>query len=75
LTIVAPITSIKAGAKKYPIEVWVTPKESGLPIPSKVCLSQIRTVNKQRWIRKVGMLTSKKMAQVDEAIRVSLDVP
>ena len=73
--IVAPITSIKVGAKKYPIDVWVTPKESGLPVPSKVCLSQIRTIDKQRLIRKVGMLTSRKMAEVDQAIRVSLDLP
>lgn len=75
LTIVAPITSIKTGAKKYPIDVWVTPKESGLSKQSKVCLNQIRTIDKQRLIKKIGALTSRKMAEVDQAIQISLDLP
>ena len=73
LTIVAPIGSIKGHTKKYPTDVWVTPSESGLPVKSRVMLSQIRTVDKdQRLVKKVGQLTPKKMTEVDDAIRISL---
>jgi mRNA interferase MazF len=37
-----------------------------------VLLNQIRTVDKRRLSRRVGRITADEMAQVDEAIRVSL---
>ena len=73
LTIVAPISSIKKHTKKYPTDVWITPGESGLACDSRVLLSQIRTVDKdERLLNKIGKLSSKKMMEVDQAIRISL---
>jgi mRNA interferase MazF len=70
---VAPISSIKEHTKKYPTDVWITPKESGLARDSRVLLSQIRTVDKdERLLNKIGKLSPKKMIEVDQAIRISL---
>lgn len=73
LTIVAPITS-QGLRKVYPTEVLMASKESGLSKDSKVLLSQIRTIDKSRLIKKMGTLSSRKMNQVDQAIRISLDL-
>jgi mRNA interferase MazF len=73
LTIVAPITST-ARAKKYPTEVNITAKESGLDSDSTVLLNQIRTVDTSRIVRKLGALSQAKMREVDEAIRISLAI-
>jgi mRNA interferase MazF len=74
LTIVAPITSTPR-TKKYPTEVNITARESGLDSDSTVLLNQIRTVDKSRVVQKLGALSQAKMGEVDEAIRISLAVP
>src|SRR3989337_2422934 len=56
LTIVAPITS-QGLRKVYPTEVLMASKESGLSKDSKVLLSQIRTIDKSRLIKKMGTLS------------------
>ena len=73
LTIVAPVTSTPR-AKKYPTEVNIAAKESGLDSDSTVLLSQIRTIDKSRIDRKLGALSPVKMREVDEAIRISLAI-
>ena len=71
-TIVASITSATSD-KKYPTEVSVSPKDSGLPKDSTVLLNQIRTISiSHRAIKMLGRLSEEKMAQVNEAIKVSL---
>jgi mRNA interferase MazF len=65
-TIVAPITSQHL-AEVYPFEV---PFE--LDKPSKVLLNHIRTVDKQRLLKKVGVVDASTMRLVDAAIKVSL---
>lgn len=71
LTIVAPITS-KPRKKRYPTEVWITARESGLKEDSIVLLNQIRTIDKSRLVKKLGVLSPTRMADVDVAIRISL---
>jgi len=70
--IVAPLTS-KGIDKVYPFEVKIT-AEDGVNSASKVLLDQIRTIDKSRLGKQIGMLNHKKMEEVNEAIRVSLDV-
>jgi len=74
LTIVAPVTSTPR-AKKYPTDVNITSKESGLDVNSTVLLTQIRTIDKSRIVRRLGALSQAKMREVDQAIRVSLAIP
>lgn len=69
-TIVAAITS--RPQPTYPFHVFIASEESGLPFPSTVKLQQIMTIDKRRLGRRRGVLGPKKMAEVDQAIRVSL---
>lgn len=69
-TIVASVTT--AIDRLYTFQVKVSPEESGLPRLSIIDLASLETVDKGRLKDKCGELSSEKMAQVDEAIKVSL---
>ena len=73
VTIVAAITSAKAGDKIYPTEVFVKAKAGGLANDSLVLLNQIRTIDKQRLVKKLGTLPTSTMKSVTTAIEISLD--
>src|SRR2546425_12141980 len=52
LTIVAAITS-RISASPYPMEVIVAPAQSGLKVASTVRLDQIRSVDKERLLKRL----------------------
>jgi mRNA interferase MazF len=69
--IVAAMTS--AGLERvYPFEVLTEAGEGGLPDRSKILLDQIRSVDKSRLGRRIGMMPPDVMAAVDIALRRSL---
>jgi mRNA interferase MazF len=70
-TIVAAITS-KVSTPPYPNEVVVEPHGTGLEITSTIRLDQIRTVDRQRLIKRLGRVDATIMRKVDEAITISL---
>ena len=68
LTIVAAITST-ISAVPFPVEVVVAPtKNTGLTAKSAIRLDQIRTVDRQRLIKRLGMADVAIMPRVDEAL-------
>ena len=71
LTIVAAITSFD-GDKLYPTEVQVMAKEGGLNKDSVVLLNQLRTVTRERLIKKLGKLDAETMEKIDVALKISL---
>ena len=72
LTIVAAVTS-KVSPIPFPVEVVVEPAiGKGLKIRSAVRLDQIRTIDQQRLIKRLGSVDSTTMRRVDEAIKISL---
>lgn len=71
ITIVAALTSRYANPP-YPREVAVEPSQSGLLKPSAVLLNQIRSVDRERLIRRLGRLDRSSMERVDYAIKISL---
>ncbi len=71
ITIVAAITS-QFDDTLYPTEVLIQPPEGGVTINSVVLLNQIRSIDKQRLVRRLGELTALTMEQVNQAIQVSL---
>ena len=72
VTIVAAITS-KFSVAPYPVEVVVSPdRANGLSIPSAIELSQIRSVDRERLVRRLGALDAATMRRVDEALKISL---
>lgn len=71
ITIVAAITS-KFDEPPYPTEVIMEPKEFGLPLRSAVVLNQIRSIDRQRLVKRLGHADPKTMERVDQAIQISL---
>jgi mRNA interferase MazF len=71
-TIVAPVTGTHKG---YPFEVPVETSNSPLEKDSSVRLDQIRVVSIENRIQSVvGSLDAATMREVDEALKVSLDL-
>lgn len=73
ITIVAAISS-QFDETLYPTEVLMQPPEGGLSIPSVVLLNQIRSIDKRRLVRRLGVLAPTTMARVNRAILISLGV-
>ena len=73
ITIVAAITT-QFEEPFYPTEVPVRAPEGGLQAASVVLLNQIRSIDKQRLVRRLGKLAPDTMARVDRAVLLSLGV-
>jgi mRNA interferase MazF len=71
ITIVAAISS-QFGEPLYPTEVLIQQPEGGFTIASVVLLNQVRSIDKRRLIRRLGMLAPATMERVDQAILISL---
>jgi mRNA interferase MazF len=72
VTIVAAITS-KVSEVLYPVEVVVSPSgANGLETLSAIRLDHIRTIDKQRLIKRLGAVDHSIMKKVDEAIKISM---
>jgi mRNA interferase MazF len=72
LTIVAAITST-IPAQPHPVTVIVdATRENGLSVRSCIRLDQIRTIDRRRLARRLGVVDEATMADVDDAVRISL---
>jgi len=69
-TIVAALTT--AVEKPYPFMVRIAAEESGTKKDSSINLGAILTVDRTRLVSKCGTLSTRKMAEVDTAIKASL---
>ena len=70
VTIVGAITSNVQ--RQGPTSVLVKAPEGGLDVDSIVLLNQIRTVDKRRLVKRLGVLRGTTLKQVDQAIMISL---
>jgi mRNA interferase MazF len=71
ITVVAAITS-KYDDKLYPTEILIQKNEAGLTQDSVVLLNQIRSIDRQRLIKRIGKLDDLKIKRIDIAIKISL---
>ena len=71
VTIVAAISS-QVDATVYPTEVLISPSEGDIAKPSLILLNQIRTIDKQRIIKKMGVLKPETLNLVNRALKISL---
>jgi len=71
VTIVAALSS-QFDDRLYPTEVLVEPVRGGIEKRSVILLDQIRTIDKQRLARKLGILGPETLAKVDRALEISL---
>jgi len=70
--IVAVITS-RLSPIPYPVEVVVeSNKGNGLSVRSAIHLDQIRSVDRERLVKRLGALDVPAMRKVDDAVRISL---
>ena len=70
---VLPITS-KSLKKRYPFEVYLPKGTANLPKNSKVKADQIRTLDKSRIVKFIGMLDSGDITRIETAVRIYLDL-
>ena len=70
---VLPITS-KSIEKVYPFEVGVQKGKGNLPKDSKIKSDQIRTLDKKRLIKTIGMLSDEDMILVGKAVKIHLEL-
>lgn len=71
IIIIAAITS-KFDDRLYPTEVLIEPPEGGLKTTSVILLNQIRLIDLQRLIKRIGAIGLEKLNEVDRAIQISL---
>ena len=72
ITIVAAITSHTEARRVYVTNVPVPKDDGGLPAASLVLTNQLRSVDCQRLIRRLGALNSQSMRRVDRALAISV---
>ncbi len=70
ITIVAAITS-KYDDELYPTEVLIFAREGGLSIDSVVLLNQVRSIDRARLVKRLGMVKAETMENVDLALQIS----
>ena len=73
ITIVAAITS-RFKEPTYPTEVIVRAPEGGLDVDGVVLLNQIRSIDRRRLVRRLGVLRAERMREVEQAILISLGI-
>jgi mRNA interferase MazF len=73
LTIVA---SMSRTERELPLHVRIAPNsENGLTDSTDVKCEQVMTIEKSRLLRKRGSISNKELTQVDQALKLSLNLP
>ncbi|MBM4314246.1 MAG: type II toxin-antitoxin system PemK/MazF family toxin [Deltaproteobacteria bacterium] len=71
---ILPLTS-KNLQKIYPFEVFLSQGHANLPKDSKIKADQIRTLDKSRIIKSIGVLGKKDLEAIDRAMKIHLGLP
>ncbi|WP_186243709.1 type II toxin-antitoxin system PemK/MazF family toxin [Mycobacterium simulans] len=69
---VVPVTSNIATV--YPFQVFLPAATTGLAVDSKAQAEQVRSVATERLRRRIGRVSPSELAQLDEALRLHLDL-
>jgi mRNA interferase MazF len=70
-TIIATLTS-RVRPKLYPTEVLISAGEGGCRLDSVVLLRQLRCVDRTRLIKKLGLVRSRTVESIDQALLITL---
>ncbi len=71
---VLPLTS-KNLRTIFPFEVFLSRGQANLPKDSKVKADQIRTLDRSRMIKSIGVLGKKELDAIDKAMKIHLAPP
>jgi mRNA interferase MazF len=69
LATVLPITST---IRSIPSHLVVRPPEGGLDAPSAILCDQIRTIARERLVRRRGVIAPRTLARVEKIVRILL---
>jgi len=73
LVTVAPLSSNVA--KIYPFDVYIPKNEANLDFNSKIMIIQLRSIDKERLIRRIGTVTNTEILdKISEVIREHFDL-
>jgi mRNA interferase MazF len=72
--VVAPVTSAENVKRSYPNNLLIQAGNGGLTSDSVVLGGQVRAIAKTRLLRQRGSLSSEIMAQVDQILKITLDL-
>lgn len=71
ITIIAAIT-VYGGEQLYPTEIVVRSSEGGMEKDSVILLNQVRSIDKTRLVRRLGVVREETMMLVERATEISL---
>lgn len=74
-TVICAAVTSKMNKAKLPTHIEISTKDYGIVKNSVILLEQIRTIDKQRLKEYVCHIDGRMMRKVDQAIRVSLELP
>lgn len=69
LIVIIPITSTDRG---IPSHVKINPPEGGLKVSSNIICEAIRSISKERLIKRLGSVTSSTINEVEDILRILL---
>jgi mRNA interferase MazF len=69
---VVPVTSNVT--KIYPFQVFLSAATTGLTVDSKAQAEQIRSIATERLRRRIGRVSPAELAQIDQALRLHLEL-
>ena len=70
-TVIAAAITSRTGKTRLPTHIDLAARVYGLQRDSVVRLEQVRTLDKERLLEKMGRVDEERMAEVDNALRVS----
>ncbi len=75
VVIIVPVTGRENKKKIYPSQVELKARDGGLAKDSVARCEHARAISKNRLKRRLGRLSGKSMAQLNEALKITLDLP
>jgi mRNA interferase MazF len=73
--VICPLTDAVHIPRLYPSDVPVRAPEGGLAKDSVVLTGQVRAIAKSRLLQRLGELRPETMEQVEQALKITLDLP
>lgn len=74
VVIVAPIVERTGEEQPYPSDVLVRASEGGMMFDGLILTMQLRAVPRERLRRRLGALSATRLAELDRALRITLDL-
>ena len=71
-TVVGVVVTSNLALAAMPGNVEISPRQSGLPLPSVINVTQIVTANKSDLLEFVGTLSESKIVQIEQGLRIIL---